>query len=143
MELGIDDPTKAAYGEKMGALLYLSTHAHEARSGIPSGCAEVIHGKADGRAFSLVAVKRILRYLRGMWNYGLMFRLNPEETMRGASQTLRLVNSQKLTARSCSKELVVSIGRDEALQLCSCADLAGDHDNRKSMYMYIRYDVDD
>lgn len=59
------------------------------------------------------AMKRVLWYMRGTWNYGLMFGFNPEDRMKGV----------KTFTGADYKEF--GIPRDKAVKLYTNADLAG------------------
>ena len=117
VELKDDDPRRAAYGETVGALLYLSTHTRPDLA-YPVGVLSRFMAKPTDAHFQ--AMKKVLRYLKGTWDMGLMFKFRPEMHEKGV----------QAYTEADYKELGIS--RGDALKLYSDADLAGDLDGRKS-----------
>lgn len=112
-----DDTRKSLYGEIVGSLLYLSTHTRPDLS-YPVGVLSRFVSQPTDVHFN--ALKRVLRYLRGTWDHGLLFRFQTEEQEQGV----------KTYSEADFREFGVE--RHQVLKLFSDADLAGDLSNRKS-----------
>jgi hypothetical protein len=71
-EPDLDDACKTEFQEMLGELLYLSTRT---RPDLAFAAGKLSQAMAKPTAVHYQAVKRVMRYLKGTWDYGLFYSL--------------------------------------------------------------------
>jgi hypothetical protein len=112
-----EDPRKATHSGMVGSLLYLAGHTRPDLSYAVGVLSRFMSQPTDKH---FMAAKRVLRYLRGTYDHGIMYPCKAEAKIQGV-QTYTETDFREM-----------GVGREPVLKLFSDADLGGDFDKRRS-----------